>query len=81
MDITAADRARRLKYLKTKPKHLGNLHERMQLVMELAQTAELYKTNNELWGAIHDLQVEVSYLKPASPPYGRRTQALSEYVG
>lgn len=72
MDITEKDAAVREQYQRTKPKYLGNLHERMQLVMALAGTAELRRTHVELWTAIQALQIEVKYYKPQDPPYADR---------
>lgn len=71
MKITKEQEATRKDYLDAKPKQFGNLHERMKLVMELLKD-DRDSISTELETALHDLETEVSYHKPAKPPYGRR---------
>lgn len=67
MDLTSDE------YRASQAKQFGNLHERMKFAMERLQ--ELYGCGvdiNDLWQAMFDLQLEVSFHTPAEPPYGRR---------
>lgn len=72
--LTAADHATAQRYHKTAPKMLGNLHEQMQYVMEIAR-----KLNDQpgairpaLWSALCDLEHEVSFHQPAKPAFTQR---------
>ena len=69
--LTPENLATRKRYLATQAKWLGNLHERMQCVMKLAQERRLW-TDNDLWQALWDLALEVSMTEPAEPPFGHR---------
>lgn len=60
------------------PIQLGNLHQRMKLVMKVLAN-ERDAVSNDLWQAIHDLEMEVKYTEPAKPPYSRRTANLESY--
>jgi hypothetical protein len=66
----------RRRYEKATPDNLGNLHERMKAVIDRANDIDLPSIDGHLWGFIHDLQLEVSYHKPADPPFGKRTRPL-----
>lgn len=69
---TRTDRNRDLCYRETKSRQFGNLHERMRYAIELlAQHPDL--EGSELANALYDLETEVSFHVPATPPYGRRT--------
>lgn len=70
--FTAADYAVEARYRAARPDDLGTLHERMKAVIERGRAIELWRIDNDLWQAIHDLQTEVSFHEPASPPYGHR---------
>lgn len=60
-------------YEATPPKRLGNLHERMKLVVALmCDERQRALVSEPLWLAVWDLQTEVRYHRPATPPYGRR---------
>lgn len=72
MCLTKADKAQQDLYRDAKPDNLGTLHERMQAVMYHAQLTDLYRTDPVLWDLLHDLQIEVSFHRPAKPPYGHR---------
>jgi hypothetical protein len=50
---------------------LGNLHERMRCVRVLADVIH-ESLPNELYQAILDLELEVSFHEPADPPFGHR---------
>lgn len=63
-------------YENTNPKQLGNLHERMKYLLELAKAHE-NEIPTEVWHAIFDLEIEVKNHKPAMPPYGRRLEPLA----
>jgi hypothetical protein len=76
MKLTTAEEETRRKYHETEPRFLGTLHERMQHVMHLLRkSVGTFQgiTSTDLWHAIHDLELEVSYTTPATPPYGKRT--------
>lgn len=79
MKLTAKDKEVAEKYATAKPKQFGNLHERMQYVMKLLREKRTSPIIDDLffgdalWNALFDLQTEVSYHEPQSPPYGRRT--------
>jgi hypothetical protein len=72
MKITRKNQVTADRYRATVPKQLGDLHERMRYLMQLGSEAELWKTHNDLWHALHDLEVEVSFHEPAHPPFGKR---------
>jgi hypothetical protein len=46
---------------------------RVWATMERAQEIGLWKVDIQQWHHIFDLQTEVSFHEPASPPYGRRS--------
>ena len=86
------DQEVRSRYLKAEPKFLGDLHQRMQRVMTLLREQGALiapvqgdpapidlRVWHELWHAVHDLELEVSYYEPAQPPYGRRPVSLDEF--
>lgn len=73
MRLTRADREREQSYFRAKAKQFGTLHERMKYVMSL-MPANASTMDSTLWHAIYDLQTEVSFYEPVSPPYGRRTK-------
>ena len=49
------------------------MHERLKYLKAVARKAELWKTHNDVWQAIFDLQMEVSAVPSPVPPIGRRT--------
>jgi hypothetical protein len=67
-----SDRANEARYEAANPKFLGNLHERMKLVMEIVNNSHLWETHHELHIAICDLKTEVSFYDPQEPPFGQR---------
>lgn len=71
MRITAQQRRTKATYKSTRPKFLGNLHERMQLVMSIA-TPAWRELPPDLCTALCDLETELSFYKPVEPPYGQR---------
>ena len=71
MLLTKRDLERRAEYEAAEPNQLGNLHQRMKLVVKLCQERELWE-DNELWQAIFDLQTEVSFHAPVNPPLAAR---------
>lgn len=73
MKLKPSNNAARRAYLSASPKKLGTLHERMAFVMGLLQR-ERENVCHELWDAIYDLELEVSYHEPQLPPCGRRTR-------
>jgi hypothetical protein len=75
MKLTKQDFAQQAEYHAAEPKQFGDLHQRMQLVMSLVQR-ERDAISDELWHAIFDLETEVSYHKPAHPPYARRSVTI-----
>jgi len=80
MELTKQNKVCAETYRKCNPKQLGNLHERMQYVMEMLRRDRSQAIiSNDLWHAIHDLETEVSFYTPQSPPYGRRTTGLDWY--
>jgi hypothetical protein len=58
------------------PKQLGNLQERMQYLVALAQQHH-DQLPTDVWHAIWDLKTEVERHTPANPPYGRRMVPVS----
>lgn len=78
--LTKADNARSRAYVKAKPKKLGNLHERMRLVVALVDAAykkagaNFDEEHPYLRMAIYDLETEVQFYEPAKPPFARRSQ-------
>jgi hypothetical protein len=75
MKITDKDRAIAEKYNNAKTNQFGNLHERMKYVMAQLTEQSASTIGNDLWQALFDLQTEVSFYEPQSPPYGRRIHA------
>ncbi len=67
-------------YESSKAEQLGDLYGRMKYLMEVCQAAELWRGYNEVWQALHDLETEVRFHKPASPPYGHRLTSLRDRV-
>jgi hypothetical protein len=59
-------------YKRAKARQFGTLHERMKYLVEVARKSELWKTENDVWQAIFDLELEVCCHQPAKPPFGRR---------
>lgn len=78
MKLTAKDEERRRKYFQSEPKHLGNLHERMRYAMDLLEQ-ECETVGDALWDALFDLELEVSYHVPQTPPYGQRGVNMLHY--
>lgn len=78
MRLTAEDERVRGNYLNCVVKPLGNLHQRMKFVMSLLQEHK-DAVPDVLWHAVHDLEIEVSYHKPAKPPFGRRLVNTAEH--
>jgi hypothetical protein len=72
VEFTRADLAVAARYRAAKPDALGDIHERMKAVIGRAREIALDRIDKSLWHAIHDLQAEVSFHEPASPPYGHR---------
>jgi hypothetical protein len=81
MKTTQAEIRRHLAY-KQNPSYnsLGNLHERMRCVRVLADTVHK-SLPNDLYQAILDLELEVSFHEPADPPYGHRDSKLGMGIG
>ena len=77
MKLTKRDHEQRVKYNRTRPKQLGNLHERMKLLVAICTDRHLWE-DNDLWQALLDLATEISMHAPADPPFGHRTQTLGE---
>jgi hypothetical protein len=66
MKLTKSDESRRKTYLKTEPKQLGTLHERMRYAMTLLKN-ELDPVSPELWTALLDQATAAGILlKPIS---------------
>jgi hypothetical protein len=70
--LTSKERENIASYRECKPKQLGNLHERMKLVVELMRESGLIPDGHQLSVAIYDLETEVSCYTPATPPLGQR---------
>lgn len=62
-------------YDQAKSKQLGDLHQRMKFLIEVAKPYEEVLPG-EVWHAIWDLKDEVENYKPARPPFGRRLQRI-----
>lgn len=78
-EIKDSDLEQAAKYQQCKPNQFGSLHERMKFVIskiEGLSQRERENFDNDLWHAIYDLETEIKYHKPASPPYGRRASQL-----
>ena len=73
MKLTSKNIKNRESYHLAKPVKLGTLHERMEYVIVLMQTYH-EEVPQDLWHAIYDLETEVSFHKPQTPPCGGRTQ-------
>lgn len=80
--FTRADEETKDSFMAAKSKALGNLHERMKWLITCTESLGeyvrasdddklklLFQTTDI---AVVDLETEVSYTKPAKPPYGRR---------
>jgi hypothetical protein len=78
MKLTVKDLEIAKAYKQCKPKLLGDLHQRMKVVMKRAQEIRLYKIDSHLWQALHDLQIEVAYTQPSRPPYGKRDMSREQ---
>jgi hypothetical protein len=74
--ITAGNCNVRARYEAATPDNLGDLHQRMKAVVDRANDIDLPSIDVHLWGYIHDLQLEVSYHRPAKPPFGKRCRPL-----
>lgn len=59
-------------YRGAKPRQFGNLHERMQFLIQLLQKHRR-EVPREIDVAIYDLETEVRHYKPTRPPYGQRS--------
>lgn len=57
---------------KSKPKQYGNLHERMQYLIKVADKHQA-EIPAAVYAAIFDLRTEVRNYEPVNPPYGSRT--------
>ena len=89
--IMPADTATALAYNTAKSKSFGNLHERMKWLIgckeELREhlKSEPENRTKELFQAIEiavmDLETEVSYTKPAKPPFARRPNDSQNQLG
>lgn len=78
MKITATNRQTAAAYEAAEPKQFGTLHERMKFLVKLIQDARLDSagpTELAIATAIYDLEAEVMYHVPASPPFGKRVVA------
>jgi len=60
-------------YEACKAKQFGNLHERMKFLINAISDAGQEKIDVKIWHAVFDLETEVKYHKPTSPPYGRKS--------
>ena len=69
--LSYEERMRKIAFEDVQPKHLGNLHERMQYVMDLLQR-ERKNVAEEFWQAVWDLRLEVAFYEPVEPPYAKR---------
>jgi hypothetical protein len=76
--INGVDRATRAAYECAAPRQFGTLHERMKYLLECARRCRLHQFDNDTWQAIFDLETEVAYHRPASPPFGRRAVVVAE---
>lgn len=70
--LTNKDAAARRHYDRARAAQFGTLHERMKFLIDCARRCGLDKFDAATWHAIFDLETEVKYHKPATPPYGRR---------
>ena len=59
-------------YKKCNPVQLGNLHQRMKYVMAIMRRLGQDHVDSALWHAVFDMETEVKFYKPASPPFGHR---------
>lgn len=57
---------------KSNPKQYGNLHERMQYLIKVADKHQS-EIPADVYAAIFDLRTEVRNYEPVNPPYGSRT--------
>ncbi len=79
--ITRAQEAVADRYRDARPRQLGDLHQRMRWVMEVARKDKAAGAlGNDLWQALHDLQTEVSYHEPARPPFGKRASRPGVFI-
>ena len=62
-------------YKKCKPVCLGNLHQRMKYAMEIMRRLGQDHVDIALWHAVFDLETEVQFFEPASPPFGHRSKS------
>ena len=59
-------------YENSEPKQFGNMHERMQHLIQCAQKSGSRNMPEGIWDAIYDLETEVKNHKPINPAYGSR---------
>lgn len=57
-------------YDHTKPKQLGNLHERMQYLMKLIREQQA-DVPHDVWHAIFDLETELKHYKTKTFSFGQ----------
>ena len=75
--IQASAKVKATPYTSVKAKALGTLHERMRLVMQLADGID-FEDMPEFQKALTDLEDEVSRYVAVDPPLANRPTALSE---
>jgi len=70
--LTKENEASQEAYDNAKSDTFGDLHQRMQAVIDRANAISLWESDPALWDAIHNLELEVSFYQPAKPPYAKR---------
>jgi hypothetical protein len=78
MKLTAADIKRRNAYLTIEAKRMGNLHERMRYLVKCLRGCTTDMVPEDFREAVYDLETEVMFYAPASPPFAKRTALLSD---
>jgi hypothetical protein len=78
MKFSPKDHQTAARYDTAEPKQFGTLHERMKYLIALGRECRLWEMHNDVWQAIWDLETEVKYHEPASPPFGHRTVHLRD---
>jgi len=66
----------RAKLARSKPRQLGNLHERMRFALDAMIQHGEASIPLDLWNGVWDLATEVEGHAPAKQPYGRRLVPL-----
>lgn len=78
VEYTKEELDRQKRYKQTEPSQFGNLHERMKYLISLIEEDSFAKDKkyHDIRVAVYDLETEVSFTYPASPPYGQRYYPL-----